>query len=102
MCDNGLTADSCLALLDRLFTEMIMQQEQKLLQLARRSVPDLTPEDMRNPHDFPELGLDPVFNYEDGMLAGLRSAHMAVRVELRRLEHELEHGDGHHHHDHEH
>jgi len=27
---------------------------------------------------------DPVFNYEDGLLAGLRSAHMAIRAELQR------------------
>jgi len=27
---------------------------------------------------------DPLFNYEDGLLAGLRAAHMAVRAELRR------------------
>ncbi len=81
-----LTPEHCLAVLDRLLAEMIAQQEGKLLRLARRSVPDLTPEDARNPHDFPQLGRDPVFNYEDGILAGLRSAHMAVRAELRRMQ----------------
>ncbi len=80
-----LTPERCLAVLDRLLTEMITQQETKLLNLARRSVPELTAEDVRNPHDFPQLGRDPVFNYEDGILAGLRSAHMAVRAELQRL-----------------
>ncbi len=81
-----LTPAGCLVLLDRLLNQMIEQQEQRLLRLARRTVPDLTPEDMRNPHDFPQLSGDPVFNYEDGILAGLRSAHMAVRAELRSLE----------------
>ncbi len=80
-----LTSEHCLAVLDRLLTEMIAQQESKLLNLARRSVPELTAEDVRNPHDFPQLNCDPVFNYEDGILAGLRSAHMAVRAEFRRL-----------------
>jgi hypothetical protein len=81
-----LTPDRCLALLDRLLNEMIDQQEGKVLRLARRSVPDLTPEDLRNPHDFPQLSHDPIFNYEDGILAGLRSAHIAIRAELRRLQ----------------
>lgn len=62
---------------------MITQQEGKLLRLAREIVPTLTPEDLRNPQDFPELVRDPTFNYEDGLLAGLRSAHIAVRAELR-------------------
>jgi len=73
-----------LALLDRLLMQMIDQQESKLLSLGRHSVHDLTPEDLRNPQDFPALVRDPVFNYEDGLLAGLRSAHMAIRAELQR------------------
>jgi hypothetical protein len=72
-----------LVILDRLFLQMIDQQEHKVLELARQTVPGLTPEDLRNPHDFPALTRDPDFTYEDGVLAGLRSAHMAVRVELR-------------------
>ena len=78
-------ADHWLAILDRLLTQMIEQQEHKLLQLARQLVPGLTPEDLRNPHDFRELARDPEFNYEDGALAGLRSAHMAIRAELRNV-----------------
>jgi hypothetical protein len=73
-----------LAVLDHLFVQMIDQQERKVLDLARQAVPGLTPEDLRNPHDFAALARDPDFNYEDGMLAGLRGAHMAVRAELRR------------------
>ena len=75
-----------LAVLDRLFLQMIEQQERKLLAFARQRVPGLTPEDLRNPQDFPALVQDPDFNYEDGLLAGLRSAHMAVRAELRAAE----------------
>jgi hypothetical protein len=76
------TADRWLAVLDRLLLQMIGQQEHKLLELARQTVPNLTPEDLRNPQDFPALARDPDFNYEDGLLAGLRSAHMAIRAEL--------------------
>jgi hypothetical protein len=81
-----VTPDSCLALIDRLLSQMIEQQEGKVLRLARRTVPDLTPEDLRNPQDFPQLSRDPIFNYEDGILAGLRSAHIALRAELRGLQ----------------
>jgi hypothetical protein len=77
------SAEHWLAILDRLLLQMIDQQEHKLLELARQVVPDLTPEDLRNPQDFPALVRDPNFNYEDGLLAGLRSAHMALRAELR-------------------
>jgi hypothetical protein len=76
--------DPWLAILDRLLLDMIAQQEDKVLTLARRIVPGLTPEDLRNPQDFPALARDPELNYEDGLLAGLRSAHMAVRAELQR------------------
>lgn len=76
-------AEDTLAALDRLFTQMIAQQESKLLRMAREVVPDLTSEDLRNPHDFPALVRDPEFNYEDGQLAGLRAAHMAARAELQ-------------------
>ena len=76
--------DHWLGVLDRLLMEMVDQQHAKLLRLAREVVSDLTAEDLRNPQDFPQLSRDPQFNYEDGILAGLRSAHIAVRAELRR------------------
>ena len=76
-------ADDWLRVLDGLLTQMVEQQERQLLQLARQMVPDLTPEDLRNPQDFAALGRDPEFNYEDGLLAGLRAAHMAIRAELK-------------------
>ena len=54
-----LTASACLDLLDRLLTTMIDQQEHKLLHMAREFVPDLTPEDLRNPQDFAVLVRNP-------------------------------------------
>ena len=71
---------------DRVLSELIAQQEQKLRAYAARIDPRLTPDDLLQPHDFPALARDPGFNYEDGVLAGLRSAHMAIRAELRRAE----------------
>ena len=62
---------------------MVTQQRKKVLRLAREAVPNMGPEDVLNPHDFPELKAHPTFEYEDGLLAGLLSAQMALRAELR-------------------
>ena len=69
---------------ERLLADMAAQQEAKVLALARRIVPHLTPEDLRNPHDFAPLVESADFNYEDGLLAGLRAAEIAVRAARRR------------------
>ena len=62
--------------------EMIEFQREKLLKLAREILPDLTPEDLRNPQDFPELIKDPFFNYEDGLLTGYLAVQIAMRSRL--------------------
>ena len=67
-----------LALLD----VMVAQQEAKVLALARNLIPDLCPEDLRNPHDYPALRASDIFNYEDGILAGLLSARMAIAARV--------------------
>ena len=59
---------------------MVVRQREKLLKVARELVPNATPEDIRNPQDFSELFNDPLFNYEDGLLAGLLSAQAALRI----------------------
>jgi hypothetical protein len=68
---------------ERLLAEMATQQEAKVLHLARRIVPHVTAEDLRNPHDFAPLVESAEFNYEDGILAGLRAAEVAVRAARR-------------------
>ena len=62
--------------------EMIEFQREKLLKLAREILPDVTPEDLRNPQDFPDLVKDPLFNYEDGLLAGYLAVQIALRSRL--------------------
>jgi hypothetical protein len=62
--------------------EMIEFQRKKLLKLSREILPNLTSEDLRNPQDFPELIKDPLFNYEDGLLAGYLAAQIAMRSRL--------------------
>ena len=68
---------------ERVLDEMTRAQERKLLGLARRLVPHVTPEDLRNPHDFAPLLESAEFNFEDGILAGLLSATAALRVTRR-------------------
>jgi hypothetical protein len=63
--------------------KMVEQQRDKLLKLAREIIPGATPEDIRNPQDFPQLLNDPLFNYEDGVLAGYLSVQMAWRSQAQ-------------------
>jgi hypothetical protein len=60
--------------------ELIAQQEGKVAAAAGRINPRLTADDLLQPHDYPELARDPGFNWEDGVLAGLRSAEAALRA----------------------
>lgn len=82
MTDLDPSAAQVLAALDRMFDQMIAQQRQKVLRLAREAVPNIGPEDVLNPHDFPQLKAHPTFEFEDGLLSGLVAAHIAVRAEL--------------------
>lgn len=70
---------------EALIESMATQQESKVLGLARRLKPGVTAEDVRNPHDFPELN-DSDFHYEDGLLAGLQFALAALRARRRERE----------------
>ena len=58
---------------------LIEHQRNKVLKIAQRISPGVTLEDIRNPQDFPKLLSDSDFNFEDGILAGLLSAQMALR-----------------------
>jgi hypothetical protein len=54
-------------------------QSQKVIDLARRLKPGLTSDDVKNPHDFPELD-DPDWHYQDGILTGVQSAIATLRA----------------------
>jgi hypothetical protein len=75
-------ASATLQTIDRLMIQLIEQQERKVLDLGQRIHPGLTSEDIRNPQDFPDLLESFQWNFEDGILAGLKSAHMALRAKL--------------------
>jgi hypothetical protein len=63
---------------------MIEQQRSRCLELARRLRPDLTADDITQPHDFEELSKNWHWNYEDGFLAGLVAAQLTLRRVVRK------------------
>ena len=68
---------------EELIQELIQHQHSKVLKVAREIVPDATPEDIRNPQDFPKLVADTMFNYEDGILTGYLTFQTAFRKQIR-------------------
>jgi len=73
---------------ERVVRELEEHQTRKVLELARRLRPNLTSEDILNPHDFPELG-DPDWQFEDGMLTGIQSVAAALRVQRKQGRNDL-------------
>jgi hypothetical protein len=61
----------------QLLGSMEAAQAEKVIALARRLKPGLTAEDIRNPHDFPDLD-DTDWHFEDGQLAGIQAVRFAV------------------------
>jgi len=66
--------------IETLLDELIEENKEKLLALGRRIIPTLTSEDMLQPNDYPELDNHPSFRYEEGILAGLQSAQIALKA----------------------
>ena len=63
---------------EKLFDELIAQQRHRLYTLAQTQVPHITPEDVLQPFDFPQLENFPPFRHEEGILEGLLSAQAAI------------------------
>ncbi len=80
--DSGV--DDFFPAAEALLEQMISQQRAKVLRLAREAVPNIGPDDVLNPHDFPQLKAHPTFEFEDGLLSGLVAAQVALRAEYRR------------------
>jgi hypothetical protein len=73
-----LTAAELFPRVFSLLDQMEAAQADKVIALARRLRPGLTAEDIRNPHDFPDLD-DPDWHFEDGQLAGIQAVRYAMR-----------------------
>ncbi len=73
-----------IAELDALFAELIAYQQKRVAKFARRIRPNLSDDDILQPHDYPDLYADPAFQFEDGSLAGIRAVEIALRAHLAR------------------
>ena len=76
---DTIPADTIRAI-ERHFDRMIEQQRGKLLRMARTRKANLIPDDLLQPHDYPELRDWPDFHFEDGILAGLIQAQISLRA----------------------
>ena len=71
--------------LEDLFKQLAEQQRAKTIEVAHRIRPDLSEDDLRDPHSFPEVTHRYEWAFEDGILAGIISSQSAVMCELRKL-----------------
>lgn len=58
--------------------QIVDRQREDLLKAGRRFVPNLTTEDILQPNDYNELELNPLFRFEEGVLAGTQTVQMAL------------------------
>lgn len=66
--------------IEAVLESIIAQQNRVVLQLGRRIIPSLTPEDVLQPNDYPQLENHPDFRYEEGVLAGAQTVQAALRA----------------------
>ncbi len=76
-----LDAETAMTALETL-DELIERQAAKVLAAARRLRPAITAEELARPEAFPDVHRDPAFRFEEGQLAGLRAARIALRAQL--------------------
>lgn len=62
----------------KLISEIVDLQKKKVLSCGRQIIPSLTADDVLQPNDFLELELNPLFRYEEGVLAGIQTMQMAL------------------------
>jgi hypothetical protein len=70
--------------IDAVLMELCRYQQGRVLEHARRLNPRVTADDILNPIDIPELAASAEWNYEEGVLAGYRSAQAALRAAFAR------------------
>ena len=74
--------DDVIDQVEALLSGMIDQQRGKVTDRARVVMPECTFEDVLNPDGVEPLRADAAFNYEDGILAGLIAAQVALRARV--------------------
>jgi hypothetical protein len=68
--------------MEALLERIIGQQRDKVMAVALDILPHLQPEEIQDPQDYPEVAADTMFNYEDGLLAGLLNARAVLRSNI--------------------
>jgi hypothetical protein len=61
-----------------IFEELIQGQLKKMHAFSKKFYPNITPDDLWQPNDFPLLEQSPFFRYEEGVLSGLLQAKAAL------------------------
>lgn len=69
--------------LKQILREIEDNQYQKLYKMGSQIRPNLTPEDLLQPNDYPDLENNPLFRYEEGVLEGIKTVEMALRAFYR-------------------
>lgn len=67
--------------IEQILTELITTQQERLLACGQRIIPQLTPDDLLQPNDFLELENHPIFRYEEGVLIGMQTVQVALRIQ---------------------
>lgn len=68
--------------IETVLERLIDQQRAKIVEVAQDIMPHLTAEQAQNPQDYPDITGDAMYNFEDGLLAGLMSARLALRSNI--------------------
>lgn len=66
--------------IENLLIELTEQQQRLMLACGRQIIPKLTTDDILQPNDFPQLESNPLFRYEEGVLAGIQTVQTALRA----------------------
>lgn len=64
--------------IDQVLKELLEFHKNQLLKNGRRIIPHLTSDDVLQPNDFHELEFNPHFRYDEGVVAGIQAAQMAL------------------------
>ena len=60
--------------------ELVKGQIQRMHEFSKKFYPQITPDDLWQPNDFPLLENNPLFRYEEGILCGLLQAKAALNA----------------------
>lgn len=78
------------SLIERLLNQMVEEQHKKAFLFAKKIIPNIAPEEVLQPNDFPDLESHPYFRFEEGALTGLLSVQMALSALKKDLSQKLE------------